>query len=118
MEEIFNVRLTNNEEKKNWCLTQGVGLWDVIESCERDNSSDSNLKNIIPNDFKTLLATYTNIQVIAFTGKKAFDLFQKYFKDLPIDTVLLPSTSPAHAAMTRDEKKAIYKEFLTKFSTL
>lgn len=118
MEEIFGVTFYDNENKINFCIEKGIGLWDVIGSCERSNSSDSNLKNIIPNDFKKLLAEYPNIKVIAFTGKKAFDLFQKYFKELEIETVLLPSTSPAHAAMTRKEKNILYKEFLNRYLTL
>lgn len=118
LEETFNVKLNSNVEKKEFCLKRGIGLWDVIESCERNNSSDTNLKNILPNDFKKLLTNYPNIRVIAFTGKKAFDLFQKYFKDLPIEKVLLPSTSPAYASVTREEKAALYKAFLTRFLTL
>jgi len=118
MEEIFGVTFRDNEDKKCFCIQMGIGLWDVIGSCERSNSSDSNLKNIVPNDFMKLLTEYPNIKVIAFTGKKAFDLFQKYFKELEIETVLLPSTSPAHATMTREEKAARYKAFLTRFSTL
>ncbi len=118
MEEIFGVTFYDNENKINFCIEKGIGLWDVIGSCERSNSSDSNLKNIIPNDFKKLLAEYPNIKAIAFTGKKAFDLFQKNFKKLEIETVLLPSTSPAHAAMTRKEKTILYKEFLNRYLTL
>ncbi|MDP3586568.1 MAG: DNA-deoxyinosine glycosylase [Sulfuricurvum sp.] len=118
IEEIFGVTFRDNEDKKRFCIQMGIGLWDVIGSCERSNSSDSNLKNIVPNDFMKLLTEYPNIKVIAFTGKKAFDLFQKYFKELEIETVLLPSTSPAHAAMTRKEKTILYKEFLNHYLTL
>jgi len=118
IEEIFNVRLETNESKKVFCLERSIGLWDVIGSCERSNSSDSNLKNILPNDFKKLLTEYQNIKIVAFTGKKAFDLFQKYFKDLPIEKIVLPSTSPAHAAMKREEKTVIYKSCLEKILTL
>lgn len=117
MEEIFNVRLKTNEAKKAFCLEKGIGLWDVIGSCERSNSSDTNLKNIVPNDFEKLLKEYPNIQALSFTGKKSYDLFQKHFKDIKIEKVLLPSTSPAHAAMKKDEKKEIYKEFLEKHLT-
>ena len=112
LEEIFAVTLQTNDEKKDFCIEKEIGLWDVIGSCERSNSSDSNLKNCIPNDFRKLLYEYPNIQTLAFTGKKAFDLFQKYFNDLEIDKVVLPSTSPAHAAMTYAQKSALYRACL------
>lgn len=118
MEEIFGVTFRDNDEKNNFCLAHGIGLWDVIGSCTRSNSSDTNLTEIIPNDFEKLLLTYPDIEAIGFTGKKAYDLFQKYFKDLVIEKALLPSTSPAHAAMGREEKKKRYEEFLTKYKRL
>lgn len=118
LEAIFDVHLETNEAKKTFCLEKRIGLWDVIGSCERSNSSDTNLKNCIPNDFEKLLEEYPNIQAIAFTGKKSHDLFMKFFKDLRVEKVLLPSTSPAHAAMTRAEKTAFYKAFLNQFLTL
>jgi len=117
MESIFDTELKSNAAKKAFCLEHGIGLWDVIGSCERNNSSDTNLKNCIPNDFKGLLEEYPNIRVLAFTGKKSFDLFQKYFKDLKVERVLLPSTSPAHAAMTKEEKQKKYKTFLDAYLT-
>jgi hypoxanthine-DNA glycosylase len=118
IEEIFDVHLETNEAKKAFCLEKGIGLWDVIASCERSNSSDTNLKNCIPNDFETLLKNYPNIKALAFTGKRSYDLFLKYYKLLSVEKVLLPSTSPAHAAMKREEKTLIYKEFLNKFLTV
>ena len=118
LETIFKVTLANNAIKRAFCITNKIGLWDVISSCERENSSDSNLKEIVPNDFKKLLQTHPNITVIGFTGKKAFDLFQKYFKELDIEVVLLPSTSPAHASMTREVKTALYKTFLQRYLTV
>ncbi|MDD2780185.1 DNA-deoxyinosine glycosylase [Sulfuricurvum sp.] len=118
LEEIFDLRLETNEAKKAFCLEQGIGLWDVIGSCERSNSSDTNLKNCIPNDFEKLLREYPNIQAFAFTGKKSHDLFMKFFKDLKVEKVLLPSTSPAHAAMTFEEKKESYESFIKKYLTV
>lgn len=116
LENIFGIILQTNEDKKRFCLEIGIGLWDVIKSCDRRNSSDTNLKNIVPNDFEKLLKQYPNIQVLAFTGKKAYDLFQKYFKDFEIEKVVLPSTSPAHAAINREEKTKIYQDFLMRYA--
>lgn len=118
LEAIFDVRLETNEAKKAFCLEKGIGLWDVIGSCKRSNSSDTNLKNCIPNDFEKLLREYPNIQVLAFTGKKSHDLFMKFYKDLRVDKLLLPSTSPAHAAMTFEEKKKFYESLIKRFLTV
>lgn len=115
METIFKVTLADNKAKTAFCLAHAIGLWDVIGSCERSNSSDTNLKNCIPNDFEKLVRDYPNIHVLAFTGKKAFDLFMKYHKEMKIEKVLLPSTSPAHASMTREEKTAAYNAFIEKY---
>lgn len=112
MESIFGVTLESNESKKLFCLDRGIGLWDVIGSCERSNSSDTNLKNCVPNDFEKLLQNYPHIQTLAFTGKKSHDLFMKFYKGLNVEKVLLPSTSPAHAAMKFEEKKEYYRRVL------
>ncbi|MBN2870997.1 MAG: DNA-deoxyinosine glycosylase, partial [Campylobacterales bacterium] len=109
------IALTSNEAKKAFCLAKGIGLWDVIASCERRNSSDTNLRNCIPNDFEKLLRKYPNIRAIGCTGKKSFELFMKYCKNLEVDVVQLPSTSPAHAAMKQEEKQEIYRVFLEKY---
>lgn len=118
MESIFQVTLPDNQSKIEFCLIHRIGLWDVVGSCERENSSDSNLKGIVPNDFEKLLQTYPNIKVLGFTGKKSFELFQKHFKNIPVEKVLLPSTSPAHASMSREEKAVEYKVFIEKFLTV
>ena len=75
----------------------GIGLWDVIQACERVGSLDSNIKNEIPNDFAALFQQYPQIEAIFFNGTKAHDVFKKkvgfewltgrhYYK--------MPSTSP------------------------
>ena len=112
LESIFGVSLCSNEEKKLFCLEKGIGLWDVIGSCERSNSSDTNLKKCVPNDFADLRERYPGIRRIGCTGKKSFDLFMKYYGRSGIEAVQLPSTSPAHASMKREEKERIYKAFL------
>lgn len=75
----------------------GIGLWDVIQSCERIGSLDSKIKNEIPNDFEELFIRFPQIEAVFFNGTKAYDVFQKkvgfellsgkeYYK--------MPSTSP------------------------
>jgi len=111
MEELFGVTLTTNEEKRAFALSQGIALWDTYGSLTREsgNSSDANLKELQTNDFRAFLKRYPNISHIFFTGQKAQQGYMKQFKDIDIETTLLPSTSPAHAAMKKEEKLRHYR---------
>lgn len=115
LESIFNIHFEDNQTKREFCLKARIGLWDVIGSCERTNSSDTNLKNCIPNDFYSCLNKYPNIKILAFTGQKSHNLFKKYFKDLEVKTAVLPSTSSAYAAMSFEGKKEAYKQLLEEY---
>jgi hypoxanthine-DNA glycosylase len=81
---------------------KGIGLWDVLYSCSRPGSLDSNIKNEKVNDFENLFRTYPNIKVVLFNGSKAFEVFRKNigFERFRLITFLkLPSTSPAHTKL-------------------
>jgi len=87
-----------------------IALWDVVGSCSRQNSLDSNLKDIEPNDIEKLLRDFPNIQKIYFTSKTAQKIYNKYFKHLKIPTYYLASPSPAYAALKYEEKLKRWKE--------
>ena len=102
-----------SRDQKIWLLKQcKLALWDIVKSCKRVNSSDSNLKDIEINDIKALLKKYPNIKKICFTSKLAQKLYNKHFKDIKIETFYLPSPSPAYAAMSFEEKLIQYKKIL------
>lgn len=91
------------EEKKDFLKRNKIALWDVVKQCEIEASSDSSISNVIPNDILSLLQQ-TKIENIYTTGKKAFDLYQKYI--LPTtkkEAIYLPSTSPANATFKEEE---------------
>ncbi len=113
MEELFDLELKRVDEKKQFLKEKKIALWDMIKSCKRKNSSDTNLKDIEVNDIKALLKKYPNIKFIAFTSKKAQSLYEKNF-DLGIPTIYLPSPSPAYASMKFSEKVKKY-QILKKF---
>jgi hypoxanthine-DNA glycosylase len=103
----------NNKDQKLWLLKElKLGLWDIVKSCKRENSSDSNLKDITPNNIEALLKEYPAINKIAFTSHFAQKIYNKYFGSLDINTIYLPSPSPAYAAMSFEQKCKIYKEKL------
>lgn len=86
------------EEKKAFLLSHGIAVWDVIASCEIEGSSDSSIKNVVPNDLTRILNT-TDIKQIFVNGKTAEKFYNKYIKDtIDREAVCLPSTSPANAA--------------------
>ncbi len=110
MTSIYHFDSKLNYQQRCIELTKNkVALWDVMQNCERPGSLDSAIvsDSIIPNDFNTFLKTYNNVSLIAFNGQKASQVFKsKVLKtlDCKIDTITLPSTSPAHASMSLDEK--------------
>ncbi len=112
LSEIYEMPVETNEQKIALLKKAKIGLYDIVASCERENSSDANLKNCILTDIPAILKLYPSIELIAFTGQKAAKLYQKEFKELDIDTIVLPSPSPAYAAMPYETKKAIYENTL------
>ena len=100
LEEIFSVKLDTLDEKKEFLKEKKIALWDVIESCMISSSSDSSISDVIVNDISSLLSK-TNIQTIYTTGKKAYQLYQKYcYPTTLIHAKILPSTSPANAQIS------------------
>lgn len=86
------------EEKKNFLLSYHIALWDVIQSCEIKGSSDSSIKNVVPNNILSLIEQ-TSVTHIYANGSKAYSLYEKYCKpDIFLPITKLPSTSPANAA--------------------
>lgn len=86
------------EEKKKLLLSNGIAVWDVIESCEIQGSSDSSIKNVVPADLSRIFDRAPIEQVYA-NGNKAYELYQKYSLEKTGRSIKkLPSTSPANAA--------------------
>jgi len=103
----------NNRDQKLWLLKEcKLGLWDMIRQCTRDNSLDSSLENEELNNITNILETYSSINKIAFTGRKAEALFKIHFSHLDIETTYLPSPSSAYAAMKFEDKVKAYKKAL------
>lgn len=69
--KILNCEIPSDYDERIKLLKKHhIGLWDTIQSCEREGSSDASIRNVIPNDFKNLLLTYSNIRIILFNGAK------------------------------------------------
>lgn len=96
--ELFNENFTDNYQERIALLKKkNIALWDVIDSCERKGSLDSEIKNEEANQIEDLLEKYPKIQAIFCNGGKSFKNLQKILgKDYKIPVFLLPSTSPLH----------------------
>ena len=105
LEIIFNEEnLTTNKEKIDFLLNNHIALFDVIKSCEINGSSDSSIKNVIPNDINKLIKN-SKVKYIFTNGNKAHELYQKYiFKSTKIVDIKLPSTSPANCQKDIEKK--------------
>jgi hypoxanthine-DNA glycosylase len=118
-----------------WLLARGVGLWDVYESCEREGSLDTSIRNARVNDFARLRAACPQLAAVAHNGGESFKhaaAVLESFRHLraaardgasldplqgtgsgvgaasPIASVRLPSTSPANASWSFERKLAAW----------
>ncbi len=87
------------EAKKKMLLDNHVAVWDVIKSCEITGSSDSSIRNVVPNDFTEIFKT-ADIRAVFANGATAYNLYKKYNGNR--EALKLPSTSPANAAYSLD----------------
>ncbi len=86
------------EEKQQLLLRCRIAVWDVIQSCEIIGSSDSSIRNVIPNDLAQVLKA-SKIEHIFANGSTSYQLYLKYIYPVTgIEIIKLPSTSPANAA--------------------
>ncbi len=86
------------EEKRDFLLSHHIALWDSIGSCEIEGSSDSTIRNVVPNDILSLLQK-TKIQTVFCNGNASFECYCRYIlPQTKTEAQKLPSTSPANAA--------------------
>jgi hypoxanthine-DNA glycosylase len=91
-----------------------IALWDVLKTCERQGSLDSDIQNETANDFASFFNNHPHITHVFFNGAKAEQSFKRSVlgkqKLPPLEFARLPSTSPAHAGMRYEEKLKAWKK--------
>jgi len=96
-------------------VSSRIALWDVLKSCSRAGSLDADIESgsIIPNDFATFFARHPQVRRVYFNGSTAEQCFRRRVLPLlPAGSLMyerLPSTSPAHAALSYEEKLAAWR---------
>ncbi|MEO8670956.1 MAG: DNA-deoxyinosine glycosylase [Tahibacter sp.] len=95
----------------------GIGVWDVLQQCERLGSLDSAIvaDSERPNDLVGLLMKHPSIRLLAFNGGKAMQAYRRHVQprwpaelSRRVDLLALPSTSPANASISRADKLAAW----------
>lgn len=101
---LYGVEIPKNiEEKKALILNNNLALWDSIKSCTITGSSDSSVKNVIPNDISKILKN-SRVKRIFCNGALSHKMYMKYiYPKTKIEAVKLPSTSPANAVFSVDK---------------
>ena len=114
---VFGLTDTDYQKRADQLTGKGVAVWDVLKTCFRSGSLDSQIddRSIETNDFRRFFADHPDVSRIFFNGAKAESLYLKHV--LPgleaaaaaIKRQRLPSTSPAHASMSLEQKKEAWR---------
>ena len=104
----------------------GIAVWDVLESCVRPGSLDADIEesSIAVNDFARFFDAHPGISAVFFNGAKAESAYRRHvLKGLPppacrLPVHRLPSTSPAHAALSLEGKLAAWEQLRDRTSVL
>lgn len=89
----------------------GIAIWDVFASCERAGSLDTAIHDAVPNPLAVLKKSAPALRRICFNGRMAARRIREV-EALGYEAMVLPSTSPAHAGMSFDEKLARWRAIL------
>ncbi|WP_239796708.1 DNA-deoxyinosine glycosylase [Candidatus Nitrotoga arctica] len=115
--EILGGKDVNSyEARTSSIIAARIALWDVLKSCRRESSLDSDIDHdtIMLNDFASFFENHPHIHRVCFNGAKAESLYMKLVQPFlqnssDIEYIRLPSTSPANAATSFDEKLGAWK---------
>lgn len=121
MEQLFGVDATAEYPLRvAELVAQRVAVWDVLHDCERHGSLDSSIvsDSVEVNDFENFFRQQPSIALVGFNGAAAAKLFKRHCSSVKerhpsIEWVTLPSTSPAYASITREEKLQLWRTALT-----
>ena len=99
------------ERKKALIREHGLALWDAAAMCEREGSLDSDMRDVVFNDFGRLYAQCPDIQTVLCNGATAHKLFVKSGWAGARQVIRLPSTSPAYT-MAYEKKREAWRAAL------
>lgn len=118
--DLLAITVNDYQDLVERVTRRGIAVWDVLKSCHRSGSLDSNIEDqsIVTNDFREFYAQHPAVTRVFFNGAKAESVYRKHvLPDLRGQAAAhelrrLPSTSPAHAGMNFDQKKHAWRVIL------
>ncbi|MDE2607999.1 MAG: DNA-deoxyinosine glycosylase [Burkholderiales bacterium] len=113
LEQVLGEPLTAlpYEARLERVLSHRVGIWDVLAACRREGSLDTAIREATPNDFEWLHAHAPRLRKLCFNGKTA-GRFAPKLAAAGYATLVMPSSSPAHAALTFEQKLREWQHLL------
>ncbi|MFT5571354.1 MAG: TDG/mug DNA glycosylase family protein [Cryomorphaceae bacterium] len=120
MSELYGFSIDQQYQQRCKAFVQNsVAVWDVLADCQRLGSLDSSIvrSSERSNDFSAFLNAYPSIRLLAFNGGAAKAIFMRHCAEVftqnpEINWQQLPSSSPAHASITRAQKLQRWRECL------
>lgn len=115
MRELFSIDGAY-EPRCQQLVNSRIAVWDVLAQSVRPGSMDADIcgETAEANDFKTFFSIHRDIRLVCFNGQKAAQLFRKLVDtqrlEVQIQFEVLPSTSPAYAAMPFAKKLSIWRK--------
>ena len=99
-------------ERAQTLRERGIAVWDVCAAATRPGSLDAAIDSatVVPNDFRSFFQTHPDVKLVCFNGMTAERIYlDRVLPELPpamqaIRRETLPSTSPANAAISYQEK--------------
>jgi len=114
---VIRVELAALEYSKrlSLLLEHRISLWDVIANARRIGSLDSAIRDHSHNDLVTLIDTLLALNTVAFNGATAAKIRIKALDERAQQYRILhlPSSSPAHASISYDQKLEIWRHLST-----
>jgi len=127
--EMSPEKLLPIEERKKLLIDNKIALWDSLHSAARPGSSlDSaiDLTTETPNDIPGFIRTHKQLRAVFFNGTKSESVFKRLVEPgmnsdaellaeimkRPVIFRRLPSTSPANAGISLEDKFAAWSEIL------
>lgn len=120
MTDLFRLTGERYEDKVQQLRQSKVAVWDVLKACFRSGSLDSEIdeKSIVTNDFESFFRDHPGIDRVFFNGAKAESIYRRHVlpglegASTALELRRLPSSSPAYAAMTIEQKREAWRVLL------